>query len=261
MASQDVQGELNAGSASNETILRVMGLTKKFGDFTAVDGISFEIRRGEVFGLLGHNGAGKTTTVNMLAGLKRPTDGTVIISGFDIREKPREARMKIGFLPDNPGNYLHLTARQNLEFFAELCDLKKDVASKRITELLELVGLAEWRDKRVEVFSRGMKQRLGLAQSLIRDPDLLFLDEPTLGIDPEGTRQMRGLIKKLANEGKGILICSHLLGEVTRICDTIAIMKQGKIVAIGTIPEIRQKLGLADEADLEDIFIRVHEGV
>ena len=262
MASLDVaEKESNAGSeTSSNTILRVVDLTKKFGDFTAVDHVSFEIHKGEVFGLLGHNGAGKTTTVNMLAGLKLPSEGTAIISGFDIRKKPLDARMRIGFLPDNPGNYLHLTAKQNLEFFAELSDLKKEVASKRISELLELVGLTEWRDRKVGVFSRGMKQRLGLAQSLMRDPDLLFLDEPTLGIDPEGTRQMRGLIKRLASEGKGILICSHLLSEVTRICDTIAIMRRGKIVVIGTIPELRRKLGLGDDIDLEEIFIQVHEG-
>lgn len=250
----------NDSANSSDIILKVTGLTKKFGNFIAVDHISFEIHKGEVFGLLGHNGAGKTTTVNLLAGLKLPTEGTATISGFDIRKKPLDARMKIGFLPDNPGNYLHLTAKQNLEFFAELSDLKKEAASKRISDLLELVGLTEWRDKKVGVFSRGMKQRLGLAQSLMRDPDLLFLDEPTLGIDPEGTREMRGLIKKLASEGKGILICSHLLSEVSRICDTIAIMRKGKIVVIGTIPELRKKLGLGDEIDLEEIFIQVHEG-
>jgi ABC-2 type transport system ATP-binding protein len=261
MASQDSQSESHPTPTSTETILKVENLTKRFGSFTAVDDVSFEIRKGEVFGLLGHNGAGKTTTVNILAGLKQPTGGTAIISGYDIKEKPLQARMKIGFLPDNPGNYLHLTARQNLEFFAELSDLRKDAASKRIAELLELVGLTEWRDKKVEVFSRGMKQRLGLAQSLMRDPDLLFLDEPTLGIDPEGTRQMRGLIRKLADRGKGILICSHLLGEVARLCDKVAIMKQGKIIVMGTIPEIRQKLGLSDGTDLEDMFIRVQEGV
>jgi ABC-2 type transport system ATP-binding protein len=261
MHSQDSQPESPPTPTFTETILKVENLTKRFGSFTAVDDVSFEIRKGEVFGLLGHNGAGKTTTVNILAGLKQPTGGTAIISGYDIKEKPLQARMKIGFLPDNPGNYLHLTARQNLEFFAELSDLRKDAASKRIAELLELVGLTEWRDKKVEVFSRGMKQRLGLAQSLMRDPDLLFLDEPTLGIDPEGTRQMRGLIRKLADRGKGILICSHLLGEVARLCDKVAIMKQGKIIVMGTIPEIRQKLGLSDGTDLEDMFIRVQEGV
>jgi ABC-2 type transport system ATP-binding protein len=243
---------------TKETILKATDLTKRFGDFTAVDHVSFEVHRGEVFGLLGHNGAGKTTIVNMLAGLMLPTEGTASVSGYDIREKPLDARRRIGLLPDNPGNYLHLTAKQNLEFFAELADLKKDVAKERIAGLLELVGLTEWRDRKVEHYSRGMKQRLGLAQSLVRDPDMLFFDEPTLGIDPEGTRQIRGLIRRLAGEGKAILICSHLLNEVSRVCDRVAIMRRGKIIAMGTLPELREKLGLGDQIELEDIFIQVH---
>jgi ABC-2 type transport system ATP-binding protein len=245
---------------SGQAVLETLDLTKKFGDFIAVDHINFEVSRGEVFGLLGHNGAGKTTTVNMLAGLMLPTEGTAKVSGYDIKESPLDARRRIGLLPDNPGNYLHLTARQNLEFFAELADLKKDVAKERIANLIELVGLTEWRDKKVEHYSRGMKQRLGLAQSLIRDPDVLFFDEPTLGIDPEGTRQIRGLIRKLAGEGKAILICSHLLNEVSRVCDRVAIMRRGKIVVMGTLPELRTKMGLGDQIELEDIFIQVHEG-
>ncbi len=241
-----------------QPVLRAIELTKRFGTFVAVDHVSFDISRGEVFGLLGHNGAGKTTIVNMLAGLMLPNEGTAVVSGYDIREKPLDARRRIGLLPDNPGNYLHLTARQNLEFFAELADLKKDVARRRIEELLELVGLTEFRDRKVEHYSRGMKQRLGLAQSLVRDPDVLFFDEPTLGIDPEGTRQIRGLIRKLAGEGKAILICSHLLNEVSRVCDRVAIMRRGKISEMGTLPELRARLGLGDQIELEDIFIQVH---
>ena len=252
---------MSAGDKKEQSILKTVDLTKKFGDFTAVDHINFKIREGEVFGLLGHNGAGKTTTLNMLAGLMLPTDGTAIISGYDIIETPLEARRRIGLLPDNPGNYPHLTARQNLEFFAELADLSREVAVKRISELLELVGLTEWRDRKVEIFSRGMRQRLGLAQCLIRDPDVLFLDEPTLGIDPKGTREIRELIHRLSEEGKAILICSHLLGEVSRVCDRVAIMRWGKIVAMGTIPELRERLGLGDQIELEEIFIQMHEGV
>jgi len=240
-------------------VLETENLTKRFGSFIAVDNLSFSVHRGEVFGLLGHNGAGKTTTINMLAGLMLPTEGTAKISGHDIRDEPLEARRKIGLLPDNPGNYLHLTAKQNLEFFAELADVPPNIARERIDDLLKLVGLMEWRDKKVEIFSRGMKQRLGVAQSLIRDPDVLFFDEPTLGIDPEGTRQMRGLIRRLAGEGKAILICSHLLNEVSRVCDRVAIMRRGRIVAMGTLPELRARLGLGDQIELEEIFIQVHE--
>ena len=252
---------MSARKKNNLTILETINLTKKFGDFTAVNHINFKIREGEVFGLLGHNGAGKTTTLNMLAGLMLPTEGTAKVSGHDIIEAPLEARRRIGLLPDNPGNYPNLTARQNLEFFAELADLSKDVAVKRIDELLELVGLTEWRDKKVEIFSRGMRQRLGLAQCLVRDPDVLFFDEPTLGIDPEGTREIRELIRRLAEEGKAILICSHLLNEVSRVCDRVAIMRWGKIVAMGTIPELRERLGLGNQIELEEIFIQMHEGV
>jgi ABC-2 type transport system ATP-binding protein len=261
MSTQDFPKEepIVAHETPQRVILKTIDLTKKFGNFIAVDHINFEVSQGEVFGLLGHNGAGKTTTVNMLAGLMLPTEGTAMVSGYDIKENPLDARRRIGLLPDNPGNYLHLTARQNLEFFAELADLKKDVAKDRIVSLLELVGLTEWRDRKVEHYSRGMKQRLGLAQSLMRDPDVLFFDEPTLGIDPEGTRQIRGLIRKLAGEGKAILICSHLLNEVSRVCDRVAIMRRGKIVAMGTLPELRTKLGLGDQIELEDIFIQVHE--
>jgi ABC-2 type transport system ATP-binding protein len=250
---------LNPESKQDEVLLEAINLTKRFGGFTAVDHINFEVKRGEVFGLLGHNGAGKTTTINMLVGLMRPTEGTAVVSGFDILENPLEARRRIGLLPDNPGNYLHLTARQNLEFFAELADIPPKEVEERITRLLELVGLTDWRDAKVETFSRGMKQRLGLAQSLIRDPYVLFFDEPTLGIDPEGTREIRGLIRRLAKEeGKAILICSHLLHEVSRVCDRVAIMRWGRIVAMGTIQELREKLGVSDQMDLEDIFIQIH---
>ena len=252
---------MSAGDKKEQIVLKTVDLTKKFGDFTAVDHVNFKIGKGEVFGLLGHNGAGKTTTLNMLAGLMLPTEGTAMVSGHDIIEAPLEARRRIGLLPDNPGNYPHLTARQNLEFFAELADLSREVAVKRISELLELVGLTEWRDRKVEIFSRGMRQRLGLAQCLIRDPDVLFLDEPTLGIDPKGTREIRELIQRLSEEGKAILICSHLLNEVSRVCDRVAIMRWGKIVAMGTIPELREKLGLGDQIELEEIFIQMHEGV
>jgi len=242
-----------------DAVLQTIDLTKKFGDFIAVNNINFTIHRGEVFGLLGHNGAGKTTTINLLVGLIKPTSGEALVCGYDVVEEPLEARRKIGLLPDNSGNYLHLTAWQNLEFFAELADVPKSIRDKRLTDLLELVGLTEWRNTKVEVYSRGMKQRLGLAQSLVRDPDVLFFDEPTLGIDPEGVREIRDLIRRLSKEeGKAILICSHLLHEVSRVCDRVAVMRWGRIVAMGTIEDLRNQLGLADQIDLEEVFIQIH---
>lgn len=251
---------MSLGRIMRQIMIKAIDLTKKFGDFTAVDHINFEVKRGEVLGLLGHNGAGKTTTINLLIGFMLPTEGTAVVCGFDVLENPIEARRRIGLLPDNPGNYPNLTAKQNLEFFAELADVPKNTTAKRIDKLLELVGLTEWQDVKVDVFSRGMKQRLGLAQCLIRDPEVLFFDEPTLGIDPEGTKEIRELIRMLAKEqGKAILICSHLLHEVSRTCDRVAIMRWGKIIAMGTIPELRDRLGMSDQIDLEEIFIQMHE--
>lgn len=237
--------------------LKVMELTKRFGDFTAVDDISFSVRKGEIFGLLGQNGAGKTTTINIIVGLLSPTSGTVHVNGYNILTDPLDARRSLGLLPDNVGVFPNLTARQNLNYFSELADVPRDVAEERIEELLELVKLENWGNVRVDKYSRGMKQRLGIAQSLIRDPQLLLFDEPTLGIDPEGAQDMRGLILKLAKEqGKTILITTHLLREVSEFFDHVAIMKRGKIIGDGSIIELRRTLGVEEAIGLDEIFLR-----
>lgn len=239
--------------------IQTRGLTKMFGDFTAVDDLSLDVKRGEIYGLLGHNGAGKTTTINMLTGLLTPTAGSAAILGHDVTTEPLKARRGVGLLPDNTGNYGHLTARQNLHYFAELADVPQDAAAQRITDLLTLVGLEDWIDEKAGNYSRGMKRRLGIAQSLVRDPEVLIYDEPTLGIDPEGTRIIRELILRLANEqGKTVLLSTHLLPEVNRMCDRIAIMRRGRLVAEGTLAELRNDAGSA--VDLEEVFLR-HQGV
>jgi ABC-2 type transport system ATP-binding protein len=239
--------------------IQTRGLTKMFGDFTAVDDLSLDVKRGEIYGLLGHNGAGKTTTINMLTGLLTPTAGTAAILGHDVTTEPLKARRGVGLLPDNTGNYGHLTARQNLHYFAELADVPQDAAAQRITDLLTLVGLENWIDEKAGKYSRGMKRRLGIAQSLVRDPEVLIYDEPTLGIDPEGTRIIRELILRLANEqGKTVLLSTHLLPEVNRMCDRIAIMRRGRLVAEGTLAEMRNDAGSV--VDLEEVFLR-HQGV
>lgn len=240
-------------------IVKIDHLTKAYDFHKAVDDVTFEIFKGEIFGLLGHNGAGKTTLINMLAGLAAPTEGTAFISGYNICTQPIKARKKIGLLPDNPGNYLHMTARQNLEFYAELVNISQKKSSMLIPHLLELTELIEWQDVKVSKFSRGMKQRLGLAQCLIRDPDVLLLDEATLGIDPEGTIKIRKLMIELANQGKTILVSSHLLSEISKMCNRIAIMRWGKIVALGSIQELRAKLGLSDQIELEELYLSLNE--
>jgi len=238
-------------------ILELQNLTKRFGDFTAVDHLNLEVNAGEIFGLLGHNGAGKTTTINVIVGLLPPTEGTAKVNGHDIATEPIEARRNIGLMPDSAGVYFNLTGRQNLSYFGELANLPTKVTDERTNELLKLVKLDDWATVKAGKYSRGMKQRLGIAQSLIRDPSLLIYDEPTLGIDPEGTREIRDTIYELAKtRGKTIVLATHLLGEVSRLCDRVAIMGHGKLLAVGTIPELRSQLQLEESSDLEDIFMR-----
>jgi ABC-2 type transport system ATP-binding protein len=241
--------------------IEIKDLTKVYGNIKAVDNVRYDINEGEVFGLLGPNGCGKTTTILMLLGLITPTSGTAIVNGADIIKDPIGARRSVGLLTDNVGLYENLTAKQNLSFFAELSDLSSDASTKSIGELLQLVGLTDKKDVKVSTMSRGMKQRLGIAQSLVRDPTILVFDEPTLGIDPEGTKELRGIIKMLSQErGKTIIFTSHLLTEVNRLCDRVGIMKNGKIIAIGTIPELRKQINAAEGDEFEEVFLR-YQGV
>ncbi|MCW4049092.1 MAG: ABC transporter ATP-binding protein [Candidatus Bathyarchaeota archaeon] len=239
------------------TIIDVRNLTKRYGDLVAVDHVSYEIHEGEIFGLLGPNGSGKTTTILMLVGLINPTEGTAVISGYDVIKQPLEARSSVGLLPENAGYYDNLTARQNLSYYADLARVSRVLARKSIDELLDLVGLSDWKNTKVQAFSRGMRQRLGIAQSLIRDPEILILDEPTQGIDPEGTRDIRELVKELSKErGKTVVLTTHLLHEVDKLCDRVAIMKQGKLIALDTIPNLTNQIKAEEGADFEEVFLR-----
>ena len=242
-------------------IIDVKNLTKKYGDVAAVDHVSYSIEESEIFGLLGPNGAGKTTTILMFLGLIRPTEGTAVVNGADIIQNPLLARKNVGLLPENVGFYPNLTAKQNLSFYAELAEVPKETAASRVEKLLGLVGLSENREAKVSTFSRGMRQRLGIAQSLVRDPKILILDEPTQGIDPEGTRDMRELIRLLSKEqGKTVIFTTHLLHEINRLCDRVAIMKQGAVIALGTIPDLRSQINAQEGEDFEEVFLR-YQGV
>ncbi len=223
--------------------IETFNLTKRYGSITAVDHLNLKVKRGEIFGYLGHNGSGKTTTIMMLCGLVEPTEGGATVAGFDVQREVLEVKKRIGFLPENASYYDNLTARQNLEFFGELAGLAKKERKERSKELLNLVGLGEWKDIKVGKFSKGMQQRLGIAQALIRDPEVLFLDEPTSGLDPQGTRDIRNLILKLGREeGKTIFLSSHLLAEVKQLCDKVGILKRGKLIAIGSVRELARQL-------------------
>ena len=220
-------------------VVEAKGLKKYYDGVKAVDDLDLVIEEGEIYGLLGPNGAGKTTTILILLGLTEPTAGEVRVLGHDPAREPLKVKRVTGYLPENLGFYEDLSARENLLYTAYLNRIPEREARKRVVEVLELVGLAEVADRRVGTFSRGMKQRLGIADVLLKEPKFVILDEPTSGIDPEGAVQILDMIVRLRDErGMTILLSSHLLHQVQRICDRVGIIHQGKLVAQGTLGEL-----------------------
>jgi ABC-2 type transport system ATP-binding protein len=232
----------NAPAATTETVVTVRGLVKVFKDFwgrpkaRAVDNIDFEVRRGEVFGLLGPNGSGKSTTVKILLGLLYPTRGHIEVFGHTPRHVQTKAR--IGYLPEESYLYRYLNSRETLDFFGNLFTLDKKDREARTEQLLDMVGLTQTRTRAVGEFSKGMQRRIGLAQALINDPDLVILDEPTSGLDPIGCREVKDLILALARRGKTVILSSHLLSDVEDVCDRVVILYGGKVQALGTLRDL-----------------------
>ena len=226
-----------------ETILRVESLRKRYDSAEAVGGISFEVRRGEFFGLLGPNGAGKTTTIGMLTGWIEPTDGRIGIGGMDLSARPREAKKMIGLVPQSFAFYPSLTARENLAFFGRLHGLKGEVLEERMTRVLGIVALKDRVDQPVGAFSNGMKRRLNIAIGLLHEPALLILDEPTVGIDTQSRSAILGSLKKLSSDGMTLLYTTHYIEEAQDLCDRVAIMDRGKIIALDTPEALIQSLG------------------
>ncbi|MBE7002732.1 MAG: ABC transporter ATP-binding protein [Ruminococcaceae bacterium] len=223
----------------------------------AVDGISFEVRRGEIFGLLGQNGAGKTTTIKMLTTLLAPTDGTCKVLGHDTFGEEKHIRTRINFIFGGElGVYRRLSARDNLRYFSNLYLIPKKEQDERIQKILELVDLAERADDLAETYSKGMIQRLQIARGLINDPEILFMDEPTVGLDPVGARMLRDIIRRLKEEGCTVLLTTHNLAEVEELCDRPVIINKGKVIARGTPGEIKGEFGT-----LEDAYVKLVEGV
>lgn len=220
-------------------MLSVQGLTKKFGGFTAVSSISFELAQGEILGLIGPNGSGKSTTMKMVLGLVPPTRGKVEVFGIDAEQV--ESRVAVGFLPENPYFQKFLTGAETVAFFGRLAGLPARKLKERARELLALVGLEEAADRRLSGYSKGMLQRIGLAQALVQEPRLLVLDEPTAGVDPAGSRDIKDLILKLKERGITVLLCSHLLAQVQEICDRIGILHRGKLVCEGPLAELIER--------------------
>ena len=223
-----------------DPVIRTIDLTKQYKTLTAVDSLSFEVRRGEVFGFLGPNGAGKTTTIGMLLGLVRPSAGDAEVLGVSIRHNLHTALQRVGAIIENPAFYPYLTGSDNLRIFARISGrISGNGAEARIPELLEMVGLASRGESKVGAYSLGMRQRLGLACALLGDPELLILDEPTNGLDPAGMLEMRRLIRQLAEEeGKTVFLSSHLLHEVEQVCDRVLILDKGRLIAQGGVKEL-----------------------
>lgn len=224
-------------------IIELRGLTKCYGSFKAVDNLNLTINQGEIFGLLGPNGAGKTTTILMMLGLTEPTSGSVMVCGHNATTEPIAVKKKVGYMPDNVGFYDNMSALENLMYIGRLNGIPQDQLKERSNQVLEAIGLSSAADKKTSTFSRGMKQRLGLADVLIKQPKLIILDEPTLGIDPSGVREFLTLIQKLSKEqGLTVLLSSHHLQQVQQVCDRVGIFVEGKMLVEGNIDTLSRNL-------------------
>jgi ABC-2 type transport system ATP-binding protein len=235
-------------------MIRLTQLTKKYGDFTAVQAIDLEVPRGELFGFLGPNGAGKTTTLRIIAGILRPTSGRVEIGDVDIATDPIGAKMKLGFIPDRPFIYEKLTGAEFLRFVAGLYDQEGPQVEHRARELLALFDLEEWRDELVESYSHGMRQKLIISSAFVHRPEVIVVDEPMVGLDPKAARILKDLFREYTRRGHTIMMSTHTLEVAESLCDRIGIIQHGRIRACGTLQELRAAEG---GTDLEDIFLKL----
>ena len=228
--------------SSDQPMVKTIELTKRFGEFTALDALSIELHKGQILGYIGPNGAGKTTTIRILVGLSRPTSGQAWVSGVDCTRDTRKLKQLVGFMPDTFGAYDNMRVREYLDFFGAAFKIPRAQRIKRVDEVMELTGSTYMRDLFVESLSHGMRQRIGVARTLMHDPPLLILDEPANGLDPNARIEMRQLLLKLAEMGKTIIVTSHILPELSRICDTVAIITEGKLRAFGALEDIMRQI-------------------
>jgi ABC-2 type transport system ATP-binding protein len=235
-----------------EIAIRTDNLTKKFGELVAVDHVSFDVRKGEIFGFLGPNGAGKTTAIRMLCTLTRPTEGSATVSGFDIVKDDNKVREHIGLVSEKMIMYDRLTARENLKLFGKLYDIPNDLLNKKMDELLSLVHMEKWADHQIGTFSTGMKQRINVIRPLLNQPEILFLDEPTLGLDPQSSREIREFIQRINMEnGTTIILTTHMMAEADMLCHTLGIIDYGKIVALDTPANLKRSVSGTDTTVVE----------
>jgi len=235
-------------------MLHIQNIVKSYQDLKAVKDVDLQVPKGELFGFLGPNGAGKTTTIKMIVGLLKPTSGTVSIGGFDIGRQPTEAKSILGYIPDRPFIYEKLTGREYLAFIADLYNMDAADAAEKALKYLEFFDLTDAADKLVEGYSHGMKQKLVISGALLHDPKLVVVDEPMVGLDPKGARQVKQLFRELCQKGTSIFMSTHSLGIAQAMCDRIGIIQKGEVIALGTLDELRQQ---ADHEHLEDIFLEL----
>jgi ABC-2 type transport system ATP-binding protein len=233
-------------------VIEIVNLTKKYGTFVAVNDISLTVDRGEIFGFLGPNGAGKTTTIRILAGLSLPTTGLVRVAGHDVTTEAVAAKSVMGYVPDRPYLYEKLTGRELLHFVVDLYRKSWRDCEPRAVDLLRYFGLGDWIDARIENLSHGMKQKLVIVSALVHDPEVLVIDEPMVGLDALAQKQVRSLMRQLADEGKAIFLTTHTLSVAEAVCDRVAILNRGRIVATGTTADVKQ-----ERAALEDVFLEL----
>ncbi len=240
-------------------MLELKGVVKRYGSFTAVNGIDLDVHRGEIFGFLGPNGAGKTTTIRMVAGVLRPSAGQVLVGGDDLELNPEAAKMRVGYIPDRPFLYEKLSGREFLRFVAGLWGRDGEAVRARADRLLELFRLTPWRDELIESYSHGMRQKVLISSALIHQPELIVVDEPLVGLDPRSARLLKDLFRTFVGNGGTVFLSTHTLDVAEVLCDRIAIIDEGEIIARGSMDELRAQAG-SGGAHLEEIFLKVTGG-
>jgi len=247
-------------TAGTPVTVDARNLVKRYGAVVAVDGVSFQVERGEIFGFLGANGAGKTTTLRMLCGLVRPTSGSALIDGYDVFADPLSAKARLGYLDEEPFVHPHLTGREFLDYIADLYRMPRGAERRhRMDRLLQIFDLAHRDGELIGGYSHGMRQKIGLASLLIREPSVLLLDEPTNGLDPRSARLVKDLLEELASRGTTVVLSTHILEIAQALCRRVAIIDRGHIVATGTVEQLRAQAG-SEQATLEDLFLKLTAG-